>query len=97
MLPERFELSVSPLPRECSTPELRQRCPPGHDDYFDMGRRMAGLGLPSMVVMEDGYAVDDLGIDTVNFIKALAQGLVGIEVEVVLASIVERFRKMTPG
>ena len=25
MLPERFELSTSPLPRECSTPELRQR------------------------------------------------------------------------
>ena len=26
VLPERFELSTSPLPRECSTPELRQRC-----------------------------------------------------------------------
>src|SRR5687767_9844275 len=25
VLPERFELSASPLPRECSTPELRQR------------------------------------------------------------------------
>ena len=25
VLPERFELSTSPLPRECSTPELRQR------------------------------------------------------------------------
>ncbi len=24
VLPERFELSTSPLPRECSTPELRQ-------------------------------------------------------------------------
>ena len=24
VLPERFELSASPLPRECSTPELRQ-------------------------------------------------------------------------
>ena len=43
-----------------------------------MWRRIAGLGLLSMVVMEGGYAVDDLRIDTVNFIKALAQGLVGI-------------------
>ena len=25
VLPERIELSASPLPRECSTPELRQR------------------------------------------------------------------------
>ena len=46
----------------------------GHDDYSDMGRRIAGLGLPSMVVMEGGYAVDDLGINTANFIEALAQG-----------------------
>ena len=46
----------------------------GHDDYSDMGRRIAGLGLPSMVVMEGGYAVEDLGINTVNFIEALAQG-----------------------
>ena len=27
VLPERIELSTSPLPRECSTPELRQRRP----------------------------------------------------------------------
>ena len=26
VLPGRFELPTSPLPRECSTPELRQRC-----------------------------------------------------------------------
>ena len=25
VLPDRFELSTSPLPMECSTPELRQR------------------------------------------------------------------------
>ena len=45
-----------------------------HDDYSDMGRHMAGLGLPSMVAMEGGYAVDDLGIITVNLIETLAQG-----------------------
>ncbi len=31
VLPERFELSTSPLPRECSTPELRQRAAGGLD------------------------------------------------------------------
>ena len=47
----------------------------GHDDYSDMGRRIAGLGLPSIVVMEGGNAVDDHGINTVSFIEALAGGL----------------------
>ena len=42
------------------------------DDYSDMGQRIVGPGLPSMVVMEDGYAVDDLGINTVSFIRVLA-------------------------
>jgi hypothetical protein len=28
VLPERIELSASPLPRECSTPELRQHLGP---------------------------------------------------------------------
>jgi hypothetical protein len=28
VLPERIELSASPLPRECSTPELRQHGEP---------------------------------------------------------------------
>ena len=46
----------------------------GHDDYSDMGRRIAGLGLPSIVVMEGGNAVDDHGINTVSFIEALAGG-----------------------
>ena len=38
------------------------------------GGRIAGLRLPSMVVMEDGYAVGELGFNTVNFIEAIAQG-----------------------
>ena len=38
VLPERFELSTSPLPRECSTPELRQR-----DEPCRM-RRLNGTG-----------------------------------------------------
>ena len=39
VLPERFELSTSPLPRECSTPELRQRL-----GGFEGARRPAGFG-----------------------------------------------------
>ena len=44
VLPERFELSASPLPRECSTPELRQHRRPaiaGIDDQPGQRKRLA--------------------------------------------------------
>ena len=34
----RFELPASPLPRECSTPELQQR-PKGHANHVRCARR----------------------------------------------------------
>jgi acetoin utilization deacetylase AcuC-like enzyme len=36
------------------------------DDFTDYGRRIAGLGLPTLFVMEGGYAVAEIGINTVN-------------------------------
>jgi acetoin utilization deacetylase AcuC-like enzyme len=36
------------------------------DDYPEMGRRIAGLGLPTLFVMEGGYAVEEIGINAVN-------------------------------
>jgi acetoin utilization deacetylase AcuC-like enzyme len=36
------------------------------DDFTDMGKRIAGLGLPTLFVMEGGYAVEEIGINTVN-------------------------------
>jgi acetoin utilization deacetylase AcuC-like enzyme len=45
-----------------------------HDDYSDMGRRIGRAGLPTLVVMEGGYAVADLGINTANFIEGVAHG-----------------------
>lgn len=41
------------------------------DDYFDMGARINALGLPTLTVMEGGYAVEDIGINTVNFLIGL--------------------------
>ncbi len=62
VLPERFELSTSPLPRECSTTELRQRrglglrrtmsCGAGHparevgEHAIGARRKQAGFGAP---------------------------------------------------
>ncbi|MCT8972427.1 histone deacetylase family protein [Microbaculum marinisediminis] len=35
-------------------------------DYLDIGKTMAGLGLPTVILMEGGYAVDEIGINAVN-------------------------------
>lgn len=35
-------------------------------DFTDYGRRIAGAGLPTLFVMEGGYAVEEIGINTVN-------------------------------
>jgi len=33
-----------------------------------MGKRITALGLPTLIVMEGGYAVRDIGTNTVNFL-----------------------------
>ncbi|MDH5412362.1 MAG: histone deacetylase family protein [Alphaproteobacteria bacterium] len=38
-------------------------------DYTEIGRRMAALGLPTHFVMEGGYAIDEIGINTVNMLS----------------------------
>ena len=39
------------------------------DDFTSYGARIAALGLPTLFVMEGGYAVDDVGINTVNVLE----------------------------
>jgi len=36
------------------------------DDFTDYGRRLAKLGLPTLFVMEGGYAVAEIGVNSVN-------------------------------
>jgi acetoin utilization deacetylase AcuC-like enzyme len=36
------------------------------EDYLEIGRLIAGIGKPTLFVMEGGYAVDDLGINVAN-------------------------------
>jgi acetoin utilization deacetylase AcuC-like enzyme len=36
------------------------------DDFTDMGGRIARLDLPTLFVMEGGYAVEEIGVNTVN-------------------------------
>lgn len=45
-----------------------------HEDYLQMGRMIAGLGLPTLFVMEGGYAVEALGINAVNVLQGFEQG-----------------------
>ncbi|MGZ8349711.1 MAG: histone deacetylase family protein [Allosphingosinicella sp.] len=39
------------------------------DDYPELGRRVAALGVPGLVVMEGGYAVDALGPNVAAFLS----------------------------
>ena len=40
------------------------------DDYAKMARRIASLGLPTLIVMEGGYAVEALGANVGSFLSA---------------------------
>lgn len=40
------------------------------DDYLRLGEQLALLGLPTLFVMEGGYAVEEIGINAVNVLTA---------------------------
>ena len=42
------------------------------DDYLRMGQRLARVGLPTVLVFEGGYAVDAVGLNSVNVLQAFA-------------------------
>lgn len=46
------------------------------DDFLKMGEALASLRLPTVFVMEGGYAVEALGINTVNVLAGFEQKLV---------------------
>ena len=44
------------------------------EDFLAYGRRIAHLGLPTLFVMEGGYAVEQIGINTVNVLQGYEEG-----------------------
>jgi acetoin utilization deacetylase AcuC-like enzyme len=40
-------------------------------DYAPVARRIAALGLPTLAIMEGGYAVDELGANVASFLEGL--------------------------
>jgi len=44
------------------------------DDYVPMGRAIAALGQPTLVVLEGGYSVEHIGRNTVKFLTGLESG-----------------------
>jgi acetoin utilization deacetylase AcuC-like enzyme len=42
-------------------------------DYGPMGRRIGALGLPSVIVMEGGYAVEAIGANVAGFLEGFAE------------------------
>lgn len=43
-------------------------------DFYDYGRRLAMLALPTLVVMEGGYAVDDIGVNVAQVLTGFDAG-----------------------
>jgi acetoin utilization deacetylase AcuC-like enzyme len=44
------------------------------DDFIQMGRMIGGAKLPTVFVLEGGYAMDDLGANTVNVLRGFEAG-----------------------
>jgi len=43
-------------------------------DFKDYGEQIARLGLPTLFVMEGGYAVSEIGVNTVNVLEGFGNG-----------------------
>ena len=41
-------------------------------DYLQLGRAIAQLGLPTVLTFEGGYAVEEVGMNTVNVLEGLS-------------------------
>ena len=39
------------------------------NDFIDMGKTIASVSLPTLFIMEGGYAVEEIGTNTVNVLK----------------------------
>ncbi len=44
------------------------------DDYLKLGARIASLGLPMLFILEGGYAVDAIGRNAANVLRAAVKG-----------------------
>ena len=42
------------------------------DDYLRMGERLKAVGLPTVLMFEGGYAVDEVGTNAANVLQAFA-------------------------
>jgi len=45
------------------------------DDFTLLGKRLATASLPTVLLMEGGYAVDDIGVNVVNVLQGFKQGI----------------------
>ncbi len=44
-------------------------------DYLELGRRLAGAALPTVIVLEGGYATEALGLNTVNVLTGYSDSV----------------------
>ncbi|MGQ7247883.1 histone deacetylase family protein [Halomonas sp. V046] len=39
------------------------------NDYLDIGKRLQSMALPTLLLMEGGYAVEEIGVNTINILQ----------------------------
>ncbi|QJQ99555.1 histone deacetylase family protein [Halomonas sp. PGE1] len=44
------------------------------DDFLEVGRRLAGLGLPTVFLLEGGYAVEEIGVNVAKVLSGFSLG-----------------------
>ena len=42
-------------------------------DFFDIGKKISNLNLPTLFMMEGGYAINEIGLNTVNILKGFEE------------------------
>ncbi len=42
-------------------------------NFYDIGQKLSSLNLPTLFVMEGGYAIDEIGVNTVNILKGFEE------------------------
>jgi acetoin utilization deacetylase AcuC-like enzyme len=67
------EVIVVPLGVDTYEHDETTRFGISQDAYVDMGRLIASLGKPTLVVLEGGYAIQEIGNNVVNFLAGVAR------------------------
>jgi len=44
------------------------------NNFIDIGRKLSKLSIPTLFVMEGGYSIKEIGVNTVNTLEGFENG-----------------------